>query len=235
MTTNNSAANETKAHPFELAGMGTGPYVFKFAFSIPSASLAEKNPEAYNAQLRTMPKLTAGCGTCSNCGMAISNVCVVASSDGRLWGVGCDCVEKTGDAFLGTAAKVAVARIVSAKRRAAAESKRIARHNAWLDTVNPANGETNRDRLAREAREVEENRARKSSECVARWGFLLPALDALPRGGFAESVARGIRDGFPPIGRAVEICRDIYAKQKGRRGSQGYTSAEAEFDTALQD
>lgn len=48
-----------KLHPFEAAGMGSGPYRFLYTCQIPSASLAEHNPTAYNNGLRGRDRLRA--------------------------------------------------------------------------------------------------------------------------------------------------------------------------------
>jgi hypothetical protein len=62
-------------------------------FSIPSASLAEHNPEAYNNLVRALPE---GCGSCSQCGMGITHHIVIRDEDGRKRFVGSDCAEKIG-------------------------------------------------------------------------------------------------------------------------------------------
>src|SRR5688572_27044861 len=139
-----------KAHPFELAGMGRGPYRFLFLAVIPGPTLAEKNPSAYNAALQALPRdLVGGCGTCANCGMAIMNVYVVADANGAKYGVGCDCVEKTGDACLSKPALIAKAKLERDARRLKADAKRLKKHNDWLAAICPT-GETNAERIIRE-------------------------------------------------------------------------------------
>lgn len=121
------------AHPFELAGMGRGPYQFVGMVSIPGAALAEANCEAYNAALRELPRdLIGGCGTCSNCGMAIMNICIIRDADGKRYGVGSDCVLKTDDKALGHKAKIAVAKHRRNLAREAADKRRQDRHAKYL-------------------------------------------------------------------------------------------------------
>jgi hypothetical protein len=48
-------------------------------------------------------------------------------------------------------------------------------------------------------------------------------------------VANSIRAGYAPSGRAVEILQDIYAKSFGRRNSEAYESAWAEFAMKIEE
>jgi hypothetical protein len=98
------------AHPFELAGMGVGPFRFVGMVSIPSPSLPRS--------------LENGCGTCANCGQAITNVCIIENAQGDKYGVGTDCVLKTDDPCLGNKAKVAIAKLQRKQRFARAAAKR---------------------------------------------------------------------------------------------------------------
>jgi hypothetical protein len=232
----NTSSSELKAHPFELAGLGTGPYRFVGMVSIPGPSLAEANPEAYNNALRELPRdLVGGCGTCSCCGMAIMNICIVVNGQGQRYGIGSDCVLKTGDAYLGNPAKIAIAKHQRHQRAIRNAAKRAAKHKVWLATVCNEAGETNSQRLDRESLEREgAEKALKAQQAVertaatAKFGFLLPYLSG-PEGGFCESIAKGIRQGYPPRVRAVDICGEIYAKAHGRRGSKAYNEALDEF------
>lgn len=222
-----------KAHPFEIAGMNRGPYEWVGFWSFPSPALAEQNPSAYQMALGDMPKLKNGCGTCANCGMAIRNICIVQDADGGVWGVGCDCVEKTGDKALGNPAKIAIAKHQAQLRREAADKKRAANHAAWLLKAclkwDAIAGETNADYDARMTqahnRKIEEFQSakKKASE------ILSPLADKLAdgRGGFSDNIANGMREGFPPSGRALSITLEILAKSAGRRGSKAY---EAEYE-----
>lgn len=83
-------------HKFELAGMGKAPFKVVGFYALPSKSLAEHNPNAYNLQLKAMPK-GVGIGSCSYCGIALVNNYILESKDGKKSVVGCDCVQKVGD------------------------------------------------------------------------------------------------------------------------------------------
>ena len=62
-------------------------------FSIPSPSLAEHNPSAYNNLVSNLP---AGCGVCSQCGMGIMHHIVIVDEAGVRRFIGSDCAEKIG-------------------------------------------------------------------------------------------------------------------------------------------
>src|SRR5215467_3344100 len=80
---------EKRAHPFELSGLGTGPYRWVGLVSIPSPSVAEANPFAYNNALQALPRdLENGCGACAHCLTPIMNICIVTDGQGRKWGIG---------------------------------------------------------------------------------------------------------------------------------------------------
>jgi hypothetical protein len=222
-----------KAHPFELAGMGTGPFRFVGVVSIPSKSLAEHNPDSYNNALAALPRdLIGGCGTCYNCGMAITHVCIVRNSNGQKYGIGSDCVAKTGDAYLGDKAKVAVARLQRQQRRERAQAKRDAAHKAFLGTVCNEAGETNQERINREMAEQAAAHQAKRQALADKWGFLAPYLSG-PVGGFCDSIKQGFRNGYEPSPRAIAILGEIYAKHSGRYGSKAYEAALEEFNNRL--
>jgi hypothetical protein len=218
------------AHPFELAGMGTGPFRFVGMVSIPSATLAEQNPSAYQNALASLPHdLEGGLGACANCGQAITNVCIIENAQGTRYGVGTDCVQKTGDPFLGVKAEIAVARLRRRQRHAREAAKREANRQQWLGTLCNEASETNAQRIERERTEQEvADKARKEA-VWAKFGFLLPYLRG-PEGGFCASVAAGIRNGHAPSGRGLEISGEIYTKTHGRRGSNAYVEALNEFN-----
>jgi hypothetical protein len=77
---------EIGMHVFERAGLGKAPFRF--------AGFFEKKFQAHPGA-----PIQAG-GSCDYCGTAIMGCYQVVSSDGRKFKVGCDCIEKTGDAGL---------------------------------------------------------------------------------------------------------------------------------------
>ena len=81
--------NPNKIHVFERAGLGRAPFRYD-GFHV----------EVYQA-IPGDPSCPIQPGTCCDyCGQGISNVCRIKDADGKMFKVGCDCVEKTGDAGL---------------------------------------------------------------------------------------------------------------------------------------
>ena len=76
---------DTKRHPFSYT-LGPGPYSFVGFGKIHTS-------ETFGARY-IGPELERGCGTCAHCGHAIMNICVVKTGDGKLFGVGNDCIDK---------------------------------------------------------------------------------------------------------------------------------------------
>lgn len=234
MTTNNEATKtEAKAHPFERAGMGVGPYKWVGTVEIPNAAEFSGSAAGFGGGDRyaevKAANLKAGGGTCCCCGMGISIICVVQDAAGDRWGVGSDCVMKTGDAHLGNAAKVAVAKRRRAKDAAKREAKRREQQEKFLDSASTDTralpGETNRqlqDRLNAEWKAKEAARA-------AHGARMAPVVEVLnqQRGEFCRSMAQEFSQGRVPSGRALAICRDIYGKAKARLG---YDAMVEEFD-----
>lgn len=237
-----SMKQESHAHPFELAGMGVGPYTFGGIYEMPN--LSEQSASTFGngnpyAEINSL-KLKAGAGTCANCGMAISVICVVVDSNGDRWGVGSDCIDKIGEPALCSAAKVAVARRRSRKAAMRREAKRQQEHEAWLASVSTKagslEGETNAQRIARENQERQDAEAVKKAkqDRVAQitGKFAVPIFDG--RGGFCDSIAESLRQGILPFGRGLELAKEIYAKRFGRTGSKAFETAYAEISAALE-
>ena len=62
-------------------------------FSLPSLTIAEHNPDAYNAAMAAAP---AGAGSCSHCGTGILHHVVIRDEASRVRFVGSDCAVKVG-------------------------------------------------------------------------------------------------------------------------------------------
>lgn len=213
----------TDMHPFERSGLGIGPFRFLFVASLPSPSLAEHNPEAYNAALRELPRVCP-LGSCAHCGMPLMHNFICQSADGKKFAVGSDCVFKVADKSLQDEVRITVLRRAREARRAKAETERAARRAQWLID--------NADRLAAEAKAkmiAEVEAATKRAAVTARWSFMLPILDR-QSGPFCASMLEGIRNGHAPQGRAITILAEIFAKRAGRAGSKAYEAALVEFD-----
>ena len=209
-----------KAHSFELAGLGTGPYKFLYAYSLPSPSLAEQNPSAYSLALREQPRdLVGGVGCCAHCGRGIRNIYVIQDAQGRKYGIGCDCVEKTGDPCIANPVKIEEARRQARARAAAAEEKRRARVEAYQSTPEY------KAKIEREAQERAEHEVRKAN-VVAKWENIIALLrERAPRSGFCQSVHDQLLNGLEPEGKALAIVLEIYGKNFGRYGSKKYNEA----------
>lgn len=212
-----------KIHEFEAAGLGKAPFKFLFIYKIPSSSLAEANPDAYNAALREMPK-GCGCGTCQFCGRAIMFNCIIESSDGKRFAVGTECVNKTGDRGLIKKVTMAARKLAREKREANAEAKRLiwlAEREKEREVERLANGGLTNEEMEKLIRQ---NRKEK------RIYLLAPLADKLDngKGGFRGGVAYEMRnDGRLPYGRGIEIMVDIIAKEAagGKKKGDEYERA----------
>lgn len=89
--------SDVSAHPFART-LGPGPYRFVGVFDLGAclSALNAGNVDGYNAGLASAPRMDGGCGTCTHCGQGITFICIVQTGDGKRWGVGSDCIEKTG-------------------------------------------------------------------------------------------------------------------------------------------
>lgn len=121
---------DTAIHCFEKAGLGKAPFRCVGIASIPSASMAEHNPVAYNNAMAMLPR-DLGCGTCNYCGIAIMHNCIILSADGRRFVVGSDCVARTGDAGLIQVVRKERAKVLREGREVKRRLKRADREAAW--------------------------------------------------------------------------------------------------------
>lgn len=110
----------TTIHAFEKANLGVAPFRCVGMFSIPSPSLAAQNVDAYNNALSMMPR-DIGVGSCAYCGMCLTHNFIIKDANGKRFVVGCECVNRAGDAGLITAVK--------AERKKMAQEKRATRNN----------------------------------------------------------------------------------------------------------
>lgn len=231
---NDTAADRlVLTHPFTESGLGRAPFRFVGMASIPSPSLGEQNPTGYMNALAALPRdLSNGCGTCAHCGTSIMNIMIVQNADGKKFGIGCDCVEKTGDAKLVKASTIAKRAHDKQLRAARAERKRL----EFLAAVNPETGETNAQRIAREQAEAvvaynarEAARIEKQRSIAAELVVEANAMND-GKGGFSDSVAQDLFAGVLPYGRRLEIAIEIIGKRLGgRTGSPKWEAAANAF------
>jgi hypothetical protein len=117
--------SNAKLHPFEMT-IGPGPYQY---VGFGCIEISERFGARYSG-----PELERGCGTCAHCGTAILNIFVIRAGDGKNYGVGCDCIEKSN---LPYAVKNAVEkqRLLRErdKRRAASDRRRVERNKRKAD------------------------------------------------------------------------------------------------------
>jgi ribosomal protein L37E len=226
----------SKPHPFEISGDRVGPFRLVAVISTPARALAEKNPRAYNHAVQQCwteaRSFNVVLHQCSHCGQGLAHNAVVRDSRGHHFVVGLDCAGRVGDASLGDAAKIEIARIKREADQKKREAKREANHQKWLDTV-CYTGETNRDRLAREQDEWNarlESKRVNQKLCIDILGPVAVAIRD-GKGGFRDSVASSILTGELPTGRAQHLVAEIYAKQHGRRNSAAYDGAFSEVET----
>lgn len=119
-----------KVHPFEKAGLGQAPFRCIGLWSMPSKSVLEQNPEAYNMAMASGPKgLAKGC--CDYCGTGILHHYIIQDKTGHKFVVGSECVFKTADSGLIYEIKIIEKQARQAKnaekRAAEAETRRVAR------------------------------------------------------------------------------------------------------------
>jgi hypothetical protein len=236
-----TTTTEKKVHRFEKDGLGIGPFKFLTVLSYPNPALAGTYPDAYNQQIKSLTTAAKALGVgghlgiCGSCGMALVHNAVIEDARGERFVVGCDCARKTQDSSLADRAKVEMAWIRREKAREARERKAAERHAKWLDTVCNAAGETNRQRIDREDQErltQREEEARRADAVRAAWEFwVTTTMDN--NSPFVDSIRASIRRGDAPTGRGLAICREIYGKEFGRKGSKAYDQAVEIFDENL--
>lgn len=122
--------NETAIHCFEKAGLGLAGFHCVGVASIPSPSLAEQNPTAYNNAMAMLPR-GLGCGSCAFCGTAIMHNFIIESADGKRFVVGSDCVARTGDLGLVKEVKRERVRVAQEKRAVKRSLAAAEREAVW--------------------------------------------------------------------------------------------------------
>lgn len=206
-----------KVHIWEFNGIGKAPFKCVGMASIPSTSLAEQNPHAYNKAMQDLPK-GFGVGSCEVCGTPLVNNFLIKDAEGRKFAVGCDCVRKSSDAGLiekVDAIRREREREKRAEKRMAKMREQQAAYEAELDAQRTRNGGMTDDEVAEAARKA------ALEEKIA---LLLPLADALrdDKGGFRDSVADDLERGRLPYGRGCDLVIEILSKKAGRKNSKAY-------------
>lgn len=140
-------------------------------FSLPSPSLAEHNPSAYNA---AMAKAPAGAGSCQHCGTGIMHHVIIRLANGSTAFIGRDCANRVGSPM--------VRRCVREQKTAEQIAEREAAHIAQF-----------------EVRQAEQTRieAARALELQARFESLRDIIEPLEAMGsdFHSSLASQLRQG----------------------------------------
>ncbi len=106
------AADESKLHPWEKAGLGLPPFRFVGMRTVTYQA-------CHGAPIQPG-------GSCDYCGQAIYDQYQIRSADGKVFKVGCDCVSKVHSAKNVDPATRTLLTAVDRARRAAARAKRAA-------------------------------------------------------------------------------------------------------------
>ena len=215
-------------HPFENT-IGPGPYRFVGTYDMGAALAHQASFGDTAAAFRDAPRLEAGMGSCAHCGHPILNICIVRRGDGKLYGVGTDCILKTDDGKLVDAVKVEKNRLAREKRAAKREAARLAR----LQQQRENNGGMTDWELAEHRRALADAAEQERLKPIKAALEPYSALIEDGKGGFCDSVARDLRDGHVPRGRGRDIMLDIIAKQEGRANSKKFIARRDELETEL--
>lgn len=119
-----------KVHPFEAAGLGIAPFRF-IGFERKVGPINLGNGMMCGAPGQPM-------GVCDFCGTGIANCCIIKSSDGKRFIVGCDCVERTYQEFDAERDEVAIKAREELKKqkreaRHAREAEKLEELAAWIE------------------------------------------------------------------------------------------------------
>jgi hypothetical protein len=213
-------------------------------FSMPAASLAEQNPDAYN---NAWKNAAHGAGTCANCGMGILHHVVVMTPDGKKNFLGQDCAEKIGDAGMREAVKGGLTSEQLEKNNAIREAKILKEQEAIRALVVVQN-----DRIKKWFWVVEELvGCRKSWQIINpdytgyfgvvtqgnyRFYYQSDSLGQMSGYGntFIENIVASLICGQRISERASQIVCEILAKRHGRMGSKNYNNAFDDYSSRLE-
>lgn len=219
-------------HTWEHHGMGKAPFRCVGVVEIPSASLAEHNPDGYNNAMRALPK-DFFVGTCGVCGRGLMVNYLIESADGKKFSVGCECVMKSGDRGLINKADAERRRRNRERDRARRDEKRRREREAREAEERKRNGGKTDAEIRREKADAEARKQEKRRKKTVK--VLQPLADRLRdgRGRFRDSVAADLERGLIPYKRGWDLVVEILAKQEGRRGSKTYEEEADRIEATL--
>lgn len=215
-------------HKWESLGFKP-PFKCVGLFSIPSPSLAEANPSAYQHALSEMPK-GYGCGSCSVCGTPLVHNFLIVDGAGAKFSVGCDCVKKIGNTALITSIEKERLKHNREKARAKREEKRKAEYaarEAMLDQERAVNGGLTSYELKEKEDRDRENARRKAIGEENEW--LTTPLRKCWMSCTIEALLEG-RAHFSDLDHAtLHRLAAEYGKLAGRSNSHAYKGKVEEF------
>jgi hypothetical protein len=218
-------------HKWEKLGLGKAPFQVVGLISLPSASIAEKNPDWYHHLLNEFEEARKAwklkeTGSCQACYTPIQNHYIIKSADNKVFVVGSECVKKTYDDGL-------VKQVKTFERKQKVEAEKFkpkSEKQLFYSEKEKAWSQTELKLVAFQKKEKE------IKADVYEW--FASILDTL-RGDFAQSYAYKMRTDvgvtFEGVSdRVYSIFADIYAKYMSNgaaRNNKAYKSAYEEFET----
>lgn len=215
---------KTYLHPFTTSGLGEAPFNFigvEEKLYYPCKNL--------DGSINTSVPPVAG-GVCDHCGTGIRYVYKIKSADGKVSGVGCDCINKTDDAKLVTVAHAEKLKIQREKRREKAAERRETLRLERLQKQRDKNGGLTDYELHQK---IAEERTAKWNKFVEK---MLPEIkqyiDILEdgRGGFRDSIASSLSKCDLPRGNGYFIMLEILAKSLSGSKRVGTKAFEAKYE-----
>lgn len=194
-------------HRFEEHGLGKAPFAFVDMFQ-------RVNQDGYPI------------GTCRYCGNGIKYCYLIRSADGRSFEVGSECVKKTDDEGL--------KRIVDVAKQDRKRALEMARYQEECAAQRIRNGGKTDHEIECERREAERKTKAEADSKASEWlwSVLQNSTSSFGRG-IADNLRRGLETLAMQTPRCLAICKDIYCKMAGRRGSKAYAQAEEEFESKI--
>ncbi len=236
--------NETLVHLWQDQGLGVAPFSVHCVISIPSKSLCEANPNAYNSAMAEACGRAKALGvhlcSCESCGMSLEHNVVIRDANKKFFVVGMDCAMKTGDSKVITQVENLERLRQKALREAKATAAREVRQQARLAEL-AAQRKRNDGLTDAEVAQHERAQAIEAlkAQNAAKYRWLLDVLNQVSYSSdFVRSMidlieARGIAALSP---KCQNILADIYAKtitNGAKRGSKKYDEALNAFGVNL--
>lgn len=205
-------------HTFTLSGLGQAPF-----------TLIGVDDNCKSPAPGVAPRPA---GSCDHCATAIRFEFHLQSADGVNSKVGSDCIKKSGDRGLISLAN----REKNRRAREAAQSKRQTVREAEFARQRIQNGGLTDAEIR--GNKIDLLNAERDVKIARAMAILLPVADALDdrqEWSFRSDIARSMRGGQPPRGRAVKIVCEIIAKTAGCKNSAAHTASLLATATTLED